>query len=131
MLALARSPGTLVADQFSGRILPGDGKSPGIDRNQESERERRETERGPGTLAPDPLAPSRRFPAFGKTHSIPVASRSCGRLGFFYDHRRWFQHPGIPHKISSPPRSTSQEPPSLPPTDVPLSHSFTEATLSS
>lgn len=72
-----------LADQFSGASPPGDGKSPGIDRNaRERARERRE--RGPGTLAPDPLAPSRRFPAFGKTHPIPVASRSRGRLSFFF-----------------------------------------------
>jgi len=63
----------------------------------ERETERRETERGPGTLAPDPLAPSRRFPAFGKTHPIPVASRSRGRLGsFFMTATVGFSTPGDP-----------------------------------
>jgi len=59
--------------------------------------------REPGTLAPDPLAPSRRFPAFGKTHPIPVASRSRGRLVFLWLPLPASQQPRIFHKISSPP----------------------------
>lgn len=82
-----------MADQFSGSF-PGDGSRPELTateevREKEKERDERkpgargreqeQERRQPGTLAPDPLAPSRRFPAFGKTHPIPSHP---GRLVF-------------------------------------------------
>lgn len=52
-------------------------------------------------LAPDILAPSRRFPAFGKTHPIPVVSWKRAP-SFFMASATATPGSTFPHKISSP-----------------------------
>lgn len=61
----------------------------------------------PGALAPDPLAPSRRFPAFGKTHPIPSRVPVPRAPSFFMVTAALVSHSthGFLHKISSPSRS--------------------------
>lgn len=109
-----------MADQFSGRVFRG-WKSPGIDSNWvgqgrkrmrgSRENEGRERERG-DSLGHWLQTPWRRRDASQLLAKHTLSRRIRGRLVFLWlppGRSHWFQHPGNPHKISSPPRSTARD----------------------